>query len=286
MTKPTPGASLPGIGNPMDSDATDAGIRIELARVLAIVEVVNEKPDHHAEPDSDLAADETRFPDIWTATVARRGIVYAAENIEAACLLMLNGDWTAPQYALLRAAYESAGAATWLLQPDDIDTRLARLLWQHRESWRYSTKAYDGTSLDHDGEERQRWTDKAATRLGIDLRAGRSGGFENLIEEIDDLPGQPESLLTAWRLCSGVSHGKTWALNEVTTEIGSFDIYEHGRISQRVPDRGLFLTDLSVARRAVQQARGWYRIRTTARPHSMSMRLELRDRDGNVVPEG
>ena len=132
---------------------------------------------------------------------------------------------------------------------------------------------------------RQRWTDDAAARLGIDLRDGRSGGFENLIEEIDDLPGQPESLLTAWRLCSGVSHGKTWALNEVTTETGSVEIYEHGRISQRVPDRGLFLTDLSVARRAVQQAWGWYRIRTTARPHSMSMRLELRDRDGNVVPE-
>ncbi|ABK68163.1 hypothetical protein MAV_0285 [Mycobacterium avium 104] len=177
----------------MDSDATDAGIRNELARVLAIVEVVTERPDHHAETSSDLAADEARFPDIWAATVARRGLVHAAENFEAACLLMLNGDWTAPQYALLRAAYESAGAATWLLQPGDIDTRLARLLWQHRESWRYSTKAYGGTPLDHDREERQRWADDAAARLGIDLRAGRSGGFENLIEEIDDLPGQPES---------------------------------------------------------------------------------------------
>ncbi|WP_153244889.1 hypothetical protein [Mycobacterium marinum] len=38
-------------------------------------------------------------------------------------------------------------------------------------------------------------------------------------------------------------------------------------------------------RRAVQQAWGWYRIRTTTRPHELTLRLELRDRGGNVVPE-
>jgi hypothetical protein len=40
---------------------------------------------------------------------------------------VLNWQWTTPQFALLRAAYESAGATAWLLQPDDIDTRLAVL---------------------------------------------------------------------------------------------------------------------------------------------------------------
>jgi hypothetical protein len=208
--------------------------------------------------------------------------VYAVENVEAACTLVLNWQWTTPQFALLRAAYESAGAAVWLLNPEDVGTRLARLLWQHRESWRYSAKAYSGTPLDDDGEhqERQQWATDAAASLGIDLATGRSGGFEKLIESIDDLPGHPESLLTAWRICSGVSHSKTWALNEVTTEVDSRQLYEHGRMSARVPNTGL-----CIARRVVQQAWCLYRIRTTARPHGMTLKLELRGRDGNVVSD-
>ncbi len=58
---------------------------------------------------------------------------------------MLNWSWSYPQFALLRAAYESAGATVWLLIAEDIDTRLARLIHQHHESWRFSSKAFDGT---------------------------------------------------------------------------------------------------------------------------------------------
>lgn len=284
VTTALPGSS---VSVQQDSDETDNAIRSDLERVLEIGALVVAMPDHHAEPKSDLAADEARFPDIWAATVARRGLVYAVENIEAACALVLNDPWTTPQFALLRAAYESAGAAVWLLEPDQVDTRLARLIWQHRESWRYSAKAYSGTPLDDGGEheERQRWSGDVAARLGIDMTAGRPGGFEKLIESIDDLPGHPESLLTAWRICSGVSHAKTWALNTVTTEVDSKPIYEHGRMSARIPNTGLFLTDLGVARRVVQQTWCLYQIRTTARPHGMTLALELRDRDGNVVQD-
>lgn len=266
----------------------DREIRMELERVLEIGSQVAERPDHRAEPGSDLAVDEARFPDIWTATVARRGLMHAVECVEAACTLVLSGSWTYSQFALLRAAYESAGAAVWLLASEEVDTRLARLLDQHRESWRYSAKAYSGTPLDDGGEhhERQQWAIDAAAGLGIDLAMGKSGGFEKLIEVIDDLPQHPGSLLTAWRICSGVSHAKTWALNTVTTEVGSDVLYEHGRMSARVPNRNLFLTDLCVARRVVQQAWGLYRIRTTARPHEMKLQLVPLDRDGNVVREG
>ncbi len=265
----------------------DRDIHRELEQVLQIGSLVHKKPDHHADNNSDLANDEARFPDIWAATVARRGLVYAVENVEAACTLVLNAPWTTPQFALLRAAYESAGAAVWLLDSDDVDTRLARLIWHHRDSWRYSAKAYSGTPIDDGGEhqERQQWATDAAQRLGIDIANGKSGGFEKLIESIDDLPGHPESLLTAWRICSGVSHAKTWALTTVTTEVASKALYEHGRMSARAPDTGLFLHTLCVARRVVQQAWWLYRIRTTARPHGLTQKLVLLDRDGNEVPE-
>lgn len=269
-----------------DSDI-DSGIRTELDRLADIDAFVRARPDHHAEPNSDLADDESRFPDIWAATAARRGLIHSCECVEAASFLILNGDWTSPQFALLRAAYEAAAAAMWMLVPEEPDTRLARLLWQHHDSWRYSEKAYRGAPLDiSEQQRRQRWAAEAAANLGIDLRSGNPGGFEKLIESVDELPQHPESLLTAWRLCSGVSHAKTWALNEVTTEIGSIELYEHGRVSQRTPDLQLFLTDLAVARRAVQRAWGLYRIRTTRRPHDLVLRLELRDRDGNAVHDG
>ncbi|QEM43990.1 hypothetical protein [Mycolicibacterium grossiae] len=268
----------------MDFDV-DSEIRRELALVLECGALVRERPDGHAEPGSDLAEDEGRFPEIWATSVARRGLGQAVECVDAACALVLSGSWMTPQFALLRAVYESAGSAVWLLAPEDVDTRLARLLVQHRESWRYSAKAFSGTPLDDGGEhdERQQWATNAAARVGIDPAKGKAGGFEALIESIDDLPGHPESLLTAWRVCAGVSHAKTWALQTIITEVDSIDVYEHGRMSAVVPDRGLFLSNLRVARRTVQQAWCLYRIRVAVRPHSMRLGLVRKDTNGNAV---
>lgn len=265
----------------------DVEIRKELQLIRGVDAQVRDRPNRHAEPASDLSEDEDRFPDIWATSVVHRSLHHAAENLDAACALMLNGDWTSPQFALLRAAYESAGSAVWLLDPDDADTRLARLIWQHHESWRYSAKAYGGTPLDDGGEheERMRWATDAAARLGIDLTTGRPRGFEALIDEIDDMPGHPQSLLTAWQLCSGVSHAKTWALSTVTVEVEHTQVYEHGGLSARTPDRELFVAGLRVARRTVQRAWILFRIRTTARPHEMTLKLERRDQDGNVVQD-
>lgn len=194
---------------------------------------------------------------------------------------MRNWSWSYPQFALLRAAYESAGATVWLLIAEDTDTRLARLIHQHYESWRFSSKAFDGTPLDDNGEhrERQQWAADAAARVQIDLKKGNPGGYEKLIKAIDDLPGHPESLLTAWQLCSGVSHAKTWALNTVTTEAESSALYEHGSLSGRVPNLDLFLAMLRIARRSVQYAWVVHQVRTTTRPHSLSVKTVQRDND-------
>jgi hypothetical protein len=219
--------------------------------------------------------------------VVRRNLNHATENLEAACALMLNGNWVSPQFALLRAAYESAGSAVWLLQPEGEDTRLARLINQHRESWRYSAKAYSGNPLDDGGEHetRRQWATDAATEMDIDLAKGQASGFEALIKSIDDLPGHPESLLTAWQLCSGVSHAKTWALSTVTVEVERTAVYEHGGLSARVPNRNLFVSRLCVARRSVQHAWCLYRMRTTARPHQITMLLDKRTSDGTAARE-
>lgn len=266
----------------MDDATFKRAIYTELESVQRIREEFEKKAGQRAEKGGDLAADEERFPEIWATSLAQRGLAHACECIEAAGALMLNGVWSYPQYALLRAAYESAGATVWLLVPEDTDTRLARLIYQHRESWKYSSKAYSGTPLDDGGEheERQRWATDVAARLQINLSQGNPRGYEKLIESIDDLPGRPESLLTAWQLCSGVSHAKTWALNTVIVQVESTELYEHGRLVACEPDLDLFLTMLRTARRAVQYAAVLYQIRTAARPHSMALNLVESTGDG------
>jgi hypothetical protein len=252
------------------ADHVAAGVRAELERVRAVEEQVLADRRHHADPGSDLAVDEARFPDIWATSVARRSLTHSIENIDAAGALALSEQWIAPPFVLLRASYESAGALVWLLAPDDADTRLARLLWQHHDSWRYSATAYAGTPLDDLGEHEQRreWAEDAAQKLGVDLRRTAPGGFQKLIASIDDQTGQPGSLLTAWRVCSGVSHAKTWSLNTITTEVDSKPVYEHGHLSARVVNTELFLNFLRVARRTVERAWGLYCSRTTTRPHT------------------
>jgi hypothetical protein len=83
-----------------------------------------------------------------------------------------------------------------------------------------------------------------------------------------------------------VSHAKTWALNTVTVEVERTAIYEHGELSARVPNRGLLLSRLQVARRTVQRAWSLYRIRTTARPHQMTLMLDRRTSDGTPATVG
>ncbi|ORI20824.1 hypothetical protein BJD99_07355 [Rhodococcus sp. 1163] len=260
----------------MDDADFDDAVRAELTSLDSIKTYLQDNPGRHAAPESDLAEDEDRLPHIWVATTAQRALLHACECIEASSALMLNWNWSFAQFALLRAAYESAGSTVWLLIPEESDLRLARLLCQHNDSWKYSAKAYMGTPLDDGGEHqaRQQWTTYIAAEINIDLKKGRSGGFENLIDSIEDLPDQPESLLTAWRVCSGVSHAKTWAMTTVTTEVDSAELYEHGRLSGRVPNLDLFLTHLRVARRTVQRAWVYYQIRTTPRPHPIALRLE------------
>jgi hypothetical protein len=259
----------------MDDATFKRAIYTELESVRSICEEFEKKAGQRADRGSDLAVDEDRFPDIWATSLAHRGLTHACECIEAAGALMLNGVWSYPQYALLRAAYESAGATVWLLLPEETDTRLARLIYQHRESWKYSSKAYSGTPLDDDGEHeaRQQWATDAAARLQIDLSQGNPRGYEKLIQSIDDLPRRPESLLTAWQLCSGVSHAKTWAMSEVIVQVESTELHEHARLVAYEPNLDVFLTMLRTARRAVQYAGVLYQIRTTTRPHSMVLEL-------------
>lgn len=225
-----------------------------------------------AQPDSDLSVDESRLPDEWTTSLVHRSLAHAVECLTVAGTLIQNQGWMHAPFVLLRGAYESAGLAVWLLEPDSADIRLARLIVQHKDSSEYMKKAYDGTPLELLDEQQQYATQMAKT-AGIDLRDGAFRGYQAVIKSLDDFPGQAESLLTAWRLCSGVSHAKTWALNVITTEVSRTQDGEYGHKTVRKSDPILATSLLSVGRRTVERACVLSTIRTTARPHSIQLEL-------------
>jgi hypothetical protein len=59
-----------------------------------------------------------------------------------------------------------------------------------------------------------RYISQMINLAGVGSSECRFPGFETLIDSVDDFPGQSQSLPTAWRLCSGVSHAKTWRHRE------------------------------------------------------------------------
>lgn len=228
-----------------------------------------------AQPDSDLSADNTRLPDIWATSVVQRSLFHAIECLTTAGKLILGTGWMHAPFVLLRGAYESAALAVWLLEPDSADKRLARLIVQHKHSWKYSKTAYGGTPLDDGGlhDKRQKYAAQMAKTAGVNLADGAFRGFEALIKSLDDFPDQSESLLTAWRLCSGVSHAKTWALTAATTEVRRQSYDQHTHVSSRTNNPGLATSLLSVGRRTVERAWVLCTIRTTSRPHAMQLEL-------------
>jgi hypothetical protein len=257
-------------------DATDQRLDRELSTLRGLDSWLRTPAACAAQPNSDLSADASRLPDIWATSVVHRSLTHAVECLSAAGAVIPGGEWMHAPFVLLRGAYESAALAEWLLEPDSVDVRLTRLIAQHGDSWKYSAKAYSGTTLEDGGlhDERRQYVTRMIEVAGVDPSECRLPGFERLIESVDDFPGQGESLLTAWRLCSGVSHAKTWALNEVSVEVDRTGEFEHGHISARVANPGLAITLLGVGRRTVQRARALCAVRTTARPHSI--RVEMR----------
>ena len=257
----------------MDSDMAGK-LNSEMLKLAAFDEALRtQQALQHAEPGSDLSVDEARLPDVWATTVVHRSLLHTVECLRAAGEQIMSEAWMHTPFVLMRGAYESAALAVWLLEPESADVRLGRLIAQHKASWKYSQTAYSGTPLDDKGlhDARLAYAAKMIEIAGVDPSECKLPGFEKLIKDVDDFPGEERSYLTAWRVCSGVSHAKTWALDTVTTEVDRKHISGHVGLSARMPDLELAFRFLCVGRRTVERACIWRDIRRTARPHSIRM---------------
>lgn len=227
------------------------------------------------ELSSDLQSDRDRLPDIWVDSVVNRAIAHSIDCLYGIRDLTETGSHFYAHFVLIRAVFESSALAVWLLEPDDQNVRLQRLLAQHADTWREHKNAYDLTDIVMGDlyAEREAGLGKMIQDAGLQVGDCKWPGYTKIIKLVDDSRRTPSSLELAWRLCSGVAHGKTWAIKDVTTEVVKGAEIVSGHYSGRLPNYQMVKRMLGIAFRTLTHADSLFEIRRIGRPHSIQLAL-------------
>ena len=148
-----------------------------------------------------------------------------------------------PPYTLARAAIENAAAALYLLTPAERKERVRRLLHYAAadEADRDIAHRLSKTSMTPSKQERLDHLARIGEAAGLsrDLVLGSPKSWTGIVQDAGqhlDERGKDVELL--WRLCSGFTHGRTWAMlstlergEELEREDGSVIIEMRASIS-------------------------------------------------------
>lgn len=230
------------------------------------------------ESASDLWQDRCRLPELWVDSVVSREMAHSIDCLHGIRDLAAYGTHFFAHFVLMRAVLESSAMAVWLLQPDDQNLRLQRLLAQHDDNWRERKKVYGLTDMRSEVSyaERQAGLKRMIDHVGLSAADCRWPGYAAIIKEADDLAGTPSSVELVWRICSGVAHAKTWAVTDVTHEVAEGPTIVSGKYSARIPNYRVVRLLLDNTFRTAAHADALFDVRRTARPHSMKVVLEQR----------
>jgi hypothetical protein len=225
---------------------------------------------------SDLWQDRCRLPDLWVDSVVSREMAHSIDCLHGIRDLAAYGTHFYAHFVLMRAVLESSATVVWLLQPDDQNLRLRRLLAQHNDNWRERKNVYGLTDMPSEVAcaEGQAGLKRMVDHVGLSAADCRWPGYTAIIKETDDLAGTPSSVELVWRICSGVAHAKTWAITDVTHEVAEGPKIESGRYSARVPSYEMVRLLLDNTFRTAGHADALFDVRRTARPHSMTVELK------------
>lgn len=173
-------------------------------------------------PHSALQLDRDRMPDLPVESTVDRVLFHSLDCLWGLHqLLKHEGQQHFVPYLLLRGALETAATAVWLLAPDDRTTRLERRAAIEANDAIESSKAIESAGVPDPQDtigDRIRALEPIIQRARLDPAKCRWGGYGKVIKEIDERPGTRYSLESAWRACSGMSHGKFWAFTAVAVE--------------------------------------------------------------------
>lgn len=165
-------------------------------------------------PASPLVGDDRASDPHKVSGTALRALSTATDHLDALKTLIVDAG-TLHLYApftLIRGAIETASAAVWVLAPTTRAERVKRSLQLGVRD------AIDGNTVAEEAcvpiprplADRREQVDNIARALGVatPVKAATSTEIVRGAQEVVDTS---MNVLTAWRVCSGFAHGRTWA---------------------------------------------------------------------------
>ncbi len=174
---------------------------------------------------SPLADNDARLGIHYLSHPAAMAAGVAIDNLEAVRNLVQDAGVVHPwaEHTLLRAAFESACTALWLLGPDDPLERHYRGVKHALDNVRQGNTAntLGGADRRPSGKSHQDVIDEVMALVPDDDPSGRgrwdhkrltAWSYKNVVREASAHMGQPADLFElVWRRQSGLAHGTRWA---------------------------------------------------------------------------
>ncbi|MGN5240676.1 hypothetical protein [Rhodococcus sp. SJ-3] len=204
-------------------EAEDAAFRSVTAnlRFAGTLHGKLEQGRYTIEPLSDLAADHERLPDLRLVDSVNRSLHHSFDNLWALnVLLRKDGPQHFAPYTLIRAALETASTAVWLLAPSDQGERLARRIRLEIDDASEAKKVANaaGRAGNSEWERRKADLDAALERAELSRPDGDRLSYVTIVQGIDEAAGTQLSTEVAWRVSSGMTHGKLYAFQALAVE--------------------------------------------------------------------
>ncbi|MFI2632126.1 hypothetical protein ACH5A2_17225 [Streptomyces collinus] len=187
------------------------------------------------QPGSALAGDDAKTNPYQVSHLAWQALTVASDHLH--CLrLSLVGDQqgdeitvTMHPYAqatLVRAAFENAARAVWLLAPGKRLTRIQRRLALQVDNNTHSDRMHDllGTAPNRTATERTRQIRDLAVRAGIpvsDVKKELTFGYKKMVRTAGDhLAGVGADQAEAvWSACSALAHGDIHSMSFLERDV-------------------------------------------------------------------
>lgn len=240
-------------------------------RASEVLDRIESNEPYFVEPKSDLAGDREQIPDIWVDTIATRRLKIAVDYLAGVRDLVVSGTHLYAPFPLLRAVLESTATSVWLLEPDDRKVRLQRLIGLHiddtnnKKAVQYMLPEEFRDDFDHEPGIR-----RMVTASGSPRGKCKFPDYTSVIRAVDDLPGEGASMLLAWRVCSGFSHGLSWATAGLMPQSNHEMIGPTLRRVETSPNYQLVSTVARTAVRTIERADCLFAVRRTMRPHTIT----------------
>ncbi|MFD5329794.1 hypothetical protein [Streptomyces sp. NPDC127092] len=257
-----------------DDDHWREEIFDRLNRASGVLNRIEADEPYPVEPASDLAGDREQVPDLWVDTLATRRLKVAVDYLAGLRDLVNGGTHFYAPFALLRAVLESSATAVWLLEPDDRKIRLQRLVGLHiddtnnKKAMQFMLPEDLRDPFDHEPGIRQMVTDSGSPRGKC-----KFPDYTSVLKKIDDLPDEGGSMLLAWRVCSGFSHGLSWATAGLIPQSNREQTGATLHRAEISPNYQLVSFTVKTAVRTIERADCLFKVRQTARPHEIKFGL-------------